>query len=304
MTVSWGRLVVRDLGIADRIRAVGVPVVEVAGWRDRGDDDLAARGAVMHHTAGSPTGTAPSLAVCIHGRADVPGPLCHVLQSREPDGHDKAYVIAAGRANHAGLGGWRGLAGNRTVYGLEIEHTGVEPLPPHRQEVAARILAALIGPDGDPSLVCQHREWAPGRKIDAATGVNADHIRELVARAQFELRARLRPTVPSTPQEAIRMGALFADFVPGAKARTERAWRGRLPFVVVEVTPTGFRVTGYNGAALSPKTVAGLGVQILEVTTAKPVTFCRWLDGAGRGQGTLALAAPGDGGTFAVTVTT
>ncbi len=293
----------RDLGIADRIRSFGVSVVEVAGWQTRGAGDLEARGAVMHHTAGSPTGTAPSLAVCIHGRGDVPGPLCHVLQSREPDGHDKAYVIASGRAHHAGAGGWRGLVGNRSVYGLEIEHTGVEPLPAHRQEIAARILAALIGPDGDPALVCQHREWAPGRKIDAATEVNADHVRELVARAQAGLRARRRPTIPFHPQEAIRMGALFADFVPGAKPRTERAWVGRLPFVIVEATPVGVRVTGYNGAALSPKTVAGFGVHILELPTAQPVTFARWVDG-GKGKGVLVLAAPGDGGTFTVTVTT
>jgi hypothetical protein len=288
----------RDLGIADRIRAAGIPVVEVAGWQTRGADDLDARGAVMHHTAGGPTGTAPSLAVCIHGRDDVPGPLCHVLQSREPDGHDRAYVIASGRAHHAGAGGWRGLAGNRTVYGLEVEHVGTVPLPAHRQEIAARILAALIGPHGDPTLVCQHREWAPGRKIDAATGVNGDHIRHLVARALTASRP------PTSPQEAIAMGALFSDFVPGAKPRSEPGWKGRLPFVVVETTPTGFKVTGFNGAALSPRTVVGYGVHILEVTTAQPVTFCRWLDGAGRGSGTLALAAPGDGGTFAVQVTT
>lgn len=294
----------RDLGIADRIRAAGVPVVEVAGWQTRGAGDLEARGAVMHHTAGAPTGTAPSLAVCINGRRDVPGPLCHVLQSREPDGRDKAYVIASGRAHHAGAGGWRGLAGNRTVYGLEIEHVGTVPLPAHRQETAARILAALIGPDGDPALVCQHREWAPGRKIDAATEVHADHVRELVARAQADLRARLRPTIPSTPQEAIRMGALFADFVPGAKPRTERAWLGRWPFVVVEATAAGVKVTGYNGAALTPKTVAGFGVHILELPTAQPVTFARWVDGTGKGKGVLVLAAPGDGGTFTVTVTT
>jgi N-acetyl-anhydromuramyl-L-alanine amidase AmpD len=67
------------------------------------------------------------------------------MQSREAgEGNDKAYVIAAGRANHAGEGGWKGLSGNSSVYGLEIEHTGTSTLPMHRQQTAARIHAAMI----------------------------------------------------------------------------------------------------------------------------------------------------------------
>lgn len=180
-----------DNGIADRIRAKGVPVVETAGWQTRGSSDFNPRGSVNHHTAGPSSGATPSLNTCIYGRPDLSGPLCNVMQSREPNGNDIAYIVAAGRANHAGSGGWDGLTGNSSVYGLEIEHTGVSPLTIQRQETAAKIHAAL---GVDPSLVCQHYEWAPTRKIDAATGVDGNHFRVLVR--QYQGSAPIPPSPP------------------------------------------------------------------------------------------------------------
>ena len=173
----------RDHGITGRLLAAGLAVVEIDGWQDRGSSDFHPRGAVCHHTAGSSAGSAPSLNTVIHGRADLPGPLCHVLQSRESNGDDVAFVVAAGRANHAGEGGWHGLEGNSSVWGLEIEHTGTAPLPWHRQNTAARILAALVNGTADAGMVCQHREWAPGRKIDTAEDVDPDRFRDMVAEA-------------------------------------------------------------------------------------------------------------------------
>jgi len=172
----------RDRDIATRLRAAGLRVVEVAGWTSAGSDSFSPRGSVNHHTAGSSSGATPSLSTCIYGRPDLAGPLCNVYQSREPDGRDIAYVIASGRANHAGEGGWKGLEGNSSVYGLEIEHTGTAPLPQGRIDIAARIHAAMY--EGSPSMVCQHYEWAPSRKIDAATNVPGEWFRELVADAR------------------------------------------------------------------------------------------------------------------------
>lgn len=116
----------RDLGLRDRLIAHGVTVVEVNGWKTRGSTSFSPDGSVNHHTAcappraGRPVPATPSLGTCINGRPDVPGPLCNVLLGRDR----KAYLIAAGRANHAGKGGVRGLVGNSKVYGLEIEHAG------------------------------------------------------------------------------------------------------------------------------------------------------------------------------------
>jgi hypothetical protein len=103
------------------------------------------------------------------------------MQSRESDGRDIAYIVAAGRASHAGSGGWKGLSGNSSVYGLEIEHDGVSPLPQGRIDIAARIHAAMFG--GDPEMVMQHREWT-SRKIDTATNVDGDDFRRRVAAAR------------------------------------------------------------------------------------------------------------------------
>jgi hypothetical protein len=168
-----------DTGIADRLRAAGLRVIEMAGWQTYGSSSFSPGGSVNHHTAGPSSGSTPSLLTCQEGRPDLAGPLCNVYQSREPD-EDIAYVIAAGRANHAGEGGWRGLSGNASVYGLEVEHTGTSSVPAARLEVAARIHAAMF--EGDPSMVCQHSEWT-SRKIDFATNITGDGFRDMVANA-------------------------------------------------------------------------------------------------------------------------
>ena len=168
----------RDNDIANRLRSAGLRVVEVDGWQNRGSSDFNPRGSVNHHTAGPPTGNIPSLNTLIYGRSDLPGPLCNVAQARNND----IYVIASGRANHAGSGGWKGLSGNSSVYGLEIEHTGTssEPWTEERVDTAARVHAALLRGKADASMCCQHKEWAPSRKIDAYSA-NGNTFRNRVA---------------------------------------------------------------------------------------------------------------------------
>ena len=170
----------RDTGLAARIRAKAVPVVEVAGWTTRGNDGgnfptFKPKGSLNHHTAGSSSGATPSLTICIYGRPDVSGPLCQVLQSRETSLVDKAYVIASGKANHGGVGSWTGPAGtmdsNYESEGLEIEHVGTTSVHPARLETAARIQAAMLeapGSSRNAGMCCQHYEYAlpAGRKID------------------------------------------------------------------------------------------------------------------------------------------
>lgn len=179
--------------------------MEVAGWQTRGSSAFNGRGSVNHHTAGSATGAAPSLLGVINGfHGSAPGPLANALQSREPDGNDRFYIVAAGRANHAGLGGWRGLAGNSSVYGLEIEHTGRSPLPEYRQRLAARFHAAMAQDRFSASMVCQHFEWAPARKIDAATGVDGNQFRNFVVEYLHGV------PVPPVPVGGAWEGELFA----------------------------------------------------------------------------------------------
>ena len=107
----------RILWLADAARATGYPVVETAGWRTRGSDRFDPRGVVWHHTAGRSTGDMPSLDLLIRGRADLPGPLAHFGLGRS----GTIYVVASGKANHAGYGGWNGYSGNASVLGIEAE---------------------------------------------------------------------------------------------------------------------------------------------------------------------------------------
>ena len=154
----------RALWLADALRAEGVTVVEEPGWRDRGSATFNPKGVICHHTAGPARGDAPSLGVCINGRPDLPGPLCQIVLARS----GTAHVIASGRANHAGRGGWRGLEGNTSVFGIEAENTGQGEAWPAAQLAAyVACVAALCRRGQIPvGMVCAHREWAPGRKID------------------------------------------------------------------------------------------------------------------------------------------
>jgi len=189
-----------DTGIANRLRDFGVPVVEVDGWQSRGSSSFTPRGSVNHHTAGGANGATPSLNTCIYGRSDLPGPLCNVMQSREPDGNDKAYVIAAGRANHAGDGGFRGLSGNSSVYGLEIEHVGTNSISEQRRIVASTIHAAMIVGTCGADMVCQHFEWTT-RKIDLATEVDVNGWRNRVANALAQGGMTPPKPIPPPPEE-------------------------------------------------------------------------------------------------------
>jgi len=182
----------RDTGIANRLRAAGLKVVEVAGWKTRGSETFNPRGSVDHHTAGPLRGNAPSLGICINGRSDLPGPLCHVLVGRDLT----CYVIAAGRANHAGLGGWSGLAGNSSVYGVERENVGTsaEPWTPAQTEHAVNLHRALL--NGKPAInLCRHAEWAPTRKIDTHS-LSGRTLRIAVAAASTPEPAPPKPTPP------------------------------------------------------------------------------------------------------------
>lgn len=156
----------RALWLADRCRDFGLNVVEIDGWQARGSATFSPKGVVAHHTADGP-GEIGSLRVLVHGRSDLPGPLCNVGLGRS----GTVYVIASGRANHAGSGGWKGLSGNSSVLGIEAENRGTaaDPWPGAQLLAYHRLCAALItgpGVGGDVARVCGHKEWAPSRKVD------------------------------------------------------------------------------------------------------------------------------------------
>src|SRR4051795_12520666 len=85
------------------LRKHGLKVVEVDGWYDRGrpssTGELNPVGVLCHHTATTKSTSITNVLKLLRvGRSDLPGPLCQFSLGRD----GTVYVVAAGRANHAG----------------------------------------------------------------------------------------------------------------------------------------------------------------------------------------------------------
>lgn len=167
----------RLLTLADALRDAGVEVVEVQGWKTRGYDfPVKPRVVVGHHTASAPGSKIPSLNILINGRSDLPGPLCQIGLSRDA----VAYVVASGKANHAGPGQWKDVTTSSLTVGIEAENSGVgEPWAADQLaafDTCAAVLLNLL--DQPASMYCGHKEWAlpTGRKIDPH-GIDLDQQR-------------------------------------------------------------------------------------------------------------------------------
>jgi hypothetical protein len=154
----------------DVLKDAGLDVIAVQGWEKRGADLEAVDCVLWHHTAegASPTDDITSLSMLVFGRKDppLPGPLCQLALGRS----GRYYVVAAGKANHAGPGMWRGTNRSARTMGIEAANDGKEEGWPERQvdayvEGTAAILKHLrLSADA----VCGHKEWAlpKYRKID------------------------------------------------------------------------------------------------------------------------------------------
>lgn len=155
------------LDLPRALAARGLDVEVVPGWQTRGSAAFNPYGAVCHWTAGPPTGDRPSLKVVVEGRPGLVGPLANVFLPRglTPE-RRKVVVVAAGRANHAGAGTWRGLLGNSAVFGTEAENSGGGEWTDFQRWAYPRINAAYVDLGARPENVCGHNEWAPARKID------------------------------------------------------------------------------------------------------------------------------------------
>ena len=152
--------------LADVLRAAGLAVVEVPGWKTRGRAwSSNPDGFMAHHTGGGPN-VAASVALVRDGRSDLPGPLSQFVLTPAGEWH----IIAAGRSNHAGPGSWRGItSGNSEFLGCEAMNRGDGNDVWEREQMNsyAQGAAAFAEHFNFPVLnVIGHKEWAPRRKID------------------------------------------------------------------------------------------------------------------------------------------
>lgn len=181
----------RALWLPEKLRAFGVTVREHPGWQTRGGEPFTPKVVIAHHTANPNKADAPSLKLVVNGRSDLPGPLCQVLLSRS----GIAYVVASGKANHAGAGSWKGISGNTAALGIEAENDGVgEPWSAAQLAAYDRTCAAMLDGIGrSADFLCGHKEWAPTRKVDPR-GIDMGPMRARVA-------ALLKGGVPVQPEE-------------------------------------------------------------------------------------------------------
>lgn len=269
-----GPLMVRILAAADVLRAAGLTVVEVAGWRTRGRELTAIRGGVVHHTATSSTarGDYPTLALVRDGRVGIPGPLSQLGLGRS----GTWYVIASGRANHAGVVHSRFATTHANDYsiGVEAEHPGKGTWPAAQYSAYVRGCAALGRHYGITWY--GHKEVAApaGRKVDPTFDMTIFRASvTATAASTTSPGGGSLPTVPggSLPdplkENTVTLADLMALFDEAANGSTSRgrAFRDDLAGIV---TPSVWAHGSAAALLAAVQAPASVNVQALAVALA------------------------------------
>jgi len=173
--------------LADALRAEGLDVDEIDGWRANGDGDFDDIWGIMcHNTAGDDIAT-DAIAL---GTGERPGPLSNVLIRRD----GTVAVVAAGVAHHAGPGYHPDLprddVDTRTI-GIHAEMRRRQKYPREQYLSYVRCCAAILRHiNRSPSHVLGHQEWDTG-KVDPCLSMDqlrADIVAHLDSRAHSDSR--------------------------------------------------------------------------------------------------------------------
>lgn len=187
--------------LADVARRAGLKVVEVDGWKQRGrpTGGFAPVGVLCHHTATSKASRDDDVVrLLVQGRSDLPGPLCQLGLGRD----GTVYVVAAGRANHAGKAKSSGSVasgdGNALYIGIEAMNDGVgEPWPQVQYDAYVTLCAALSKHVTGNSVrtVRGHKETSVTGKIDPTFDMDAFRARVEAKMAEPDRPKRRRLTL-------------------------------------------------------------------------------------------------------------
>jgi peptidoglycan hydrolase-like protein with peptidoglycan-binding domain len=218
--------------LPDVLKNAGLKVSLVPGWKNRGRGDVGQIfGVVCHHTAGPRNENMPSLNTLINGRGGkkpLPGPLAQLGLGRD----GTYFVVAAGRAIHAGRGTWQNVVnGNTNFIGIEAENTGLPndfPWPEVQMDAYRRGVAAILKHIGKTADFCAgHKEYArpQGRKGDPEFDMNAfrtgvDALLNGVAPPLVLIPSAEPPSQPGAPvgRPTLRRGAT-GDLVKQVQAK-------------------------------------------------------------------------------------
>lgn len=164
------------------LRSEGLKVVEHGSWRKRGrPGSFRPVGVLCHHTATyRSTPDRNVLTLLTAGRSDLPGPLCQIGLARD----GTVYLIAAGRANHAGRAKSSGTVaagdGNSLYIGIEAFNDGRgEKWPAAQYDAYVTLAAALCKhvTGNSAQTVRGHKETSVTGKIDPTFPMGAFRTR-------------------------------------------------------------------------------------------------------------------------------
>lgn len=240
--------------LPDVLKNAGLKVSLVDGWQTRGRGDVGdIFGVICHHTGVNDPQkrNMPTLRSLRDGRkaephlAALPGPLAQLGLGRD----GTYFVIAAGRAIHAGIGMFKGqVNGNTNFIGIEAENAGIAsdfPWPQIQLEAYHRGVAAILKHlKKDQTFCCGHKEYAlpKGRKDDPDLDMNAFRV---------SVAAILSGTTPApTPIPSVEPGPPVGGAAPRPTLR--RPTKGEL--VKKVQTKVGVNADGNFG----PKTEAAV----------------------------------------------
>jgi peptidoglycan hydrolase-like protein with peptidoglycan-binding domain len=194
--------------LAQVLEDAGLKVSPVDGWETRGFGDVGEIfGVICHHTGTSNPKrlNMPTLNSLKNGRKAtakleaLPGPLAQLGLARD----GTFFVIAAGKAIHAGKGSFRGMSGNARFIGIEAENEGGMgdfPWPAVQLEAYQRGVAAILKHlKKDASFCCGHKEYAPKRKPDPS--LDMEDFRAAV-KAIMDGTVAPPPLIPAVEPEA------------------------------------------------------------------------------------------------------
>lgn len=221
--------------LPDILRDAGLPVIVEPGYETRGKKPTEWLAQANHHTASNRfAGIEPARGIVRDGRggaAPVPGPLANTLPRRD----GTIRIIAAGAANHPGVGRLE-LPGRAPItsglkyvmLGHEIELDGIgEPFPTNSvlYENVARMNAAIaiyLGWDPEATLF-DHKAIAqpPGRKIDVRPydlTAGRRYVSRLVAATLPVTEPAGPPAPPITSTEEAELMSAKDDIITEIKA--------------------------------------------------------------------------------------
>ena len=152
----------------------GGNVFLVDGWGSRGAAGLPMAGkvygSIAHWIVSKQRGAADqnqTLGLIVNGHSTLPGPLANLYLRWD----GAIGVVAAGRANHGGVGQWHGVSGNQFWIGTEAEGP---PFTDAQMKAYPIILAAVYDVTGQHprDWAISHQEYAPSRKVDIGPAIH------------------------------------------------------------------------------------------------------------------------------------